>query len=172
MQKNFNNDKGYKDMIDKIYNMQLCEPQRNQYLDAFKTQIHKWGLVMPKVEPLVLDFGIGNFQEFGLIECWIINEFKAGYCGKYMFVFDKQTCPMHSHKEKHETFFVVKGKIQVSTDFGIIILEPGDVLPIATDTKHSFTGIGNTLVLEISKPCDVNDNQFGNPEIIKWFNKL
>jgi D-lyxose ketol-isomerase len=159
-------------MTDKIDKMQLSEPQRGNAIKAFKDQIDKWGLVMPKTELLVLDFGLGRFQEIGLIESWIINEFEAGYCGKYMFVFDKQTCPMHSHRQKHETFFVVKGKIQVTTDSGVKILEQGNVLPLATDVKHSFTGIGNALILEISKPCDINDNQFIDNKIMHWLKKL
>ena len=159
-------------MTVKIDKMQLRGPQRVNALDAFKDQMDKWGLVMPKADPLVLDFGLGKFQEIGLIECWIANEFNAGYCGKYMFVFDKQTCPMHSHKEKHETFFVVKGKIQVTTDSGTRILSQGEVLPLATDVKHSFTGAGNALILELSKPCDVNDNQFVDTKIMQWLQGL
>ena len=159
-------------MTVKIDKMQLRGPQRVNALDAFKDQMDKWGLVMPKADPLVLDFGLGKFQEIGLIECWIANEFNAGYCGKYMFVFDKQTCPMHSHKEKHETFFVVKGKIQVTTDSGTRILSQGEVLPLATDVKHSFTGAGNAFILELSKPCDVNDNQFVDTKIMQWLQGL
>ena len=155
-------------MDSKIDSMQLAEPKRSEALKLFHEQITQWGLSMPGTEPLVMDFGLGQFEKMGLIECWIINEFDAGYCGKYMFVFDKQSCPMHSHHDKHETFFVVKGKVRVTTDTEIKILEPGDVLPVATDMKHSFTGIGNSLMLEISKPCDVNDNNFVDPHIMDW----
>ena len=159
-------------MGSKIDRMQLAEPKRSEALKAFNDQISQWGLSMPKVDPLVMDFGLGRFEQEGLVECWIINELDAGYCGKYMFVFDKQSCPMHSHHDKHETFFVVKGKIQVTTDRGVKILEPGDVLPVDTDMKHSFMGIGNSLVLEISKPCDVNDNNFVDPHIMDWLKAL
>ena len=159
-------------MDEKIDRMQLAEPKRSQVLKAFGEQIGKWDLSMPKVEPLVLDFGLGRFEQMGLIESWIINELEAGYCGKYMFVFDGQNCPMHSHKSKHETFFVVKGKVQVTTDADIQILESGDVLPVATDLKHSFTGIGNALILEISKPCDVNDNTFVDRHIMEWLKNV
>ncbi len=60
---------------------------------------------MPPHEPLVSDFGLGDFYETGLIEYWVANEIQAGYCGKLLFVFGGQTCPMHWHKRKHETFF-------------------------------------------------------------------
>ncbi len=65
---------------------------------------------MPPGEPLVLDFGLGRFDEIGEIEFWVANEETHGYCGKFLFVADGQTCPYHRHDRKHETFFVLKGQ--------------------------------------------------------------
>lgn len=159
-------------MNEKMNEMQLPQPQRRSVLQDFRKQIEAWGLSMPRIEPLVWDFGLNQYDHIGLIEYWICNESEADYCGKFLFVFDNQTCPMHSHEDKHETFFVLKGKIQVSTDQGKKILEQGAVLPIPTQMKHSFTGLGNALVLEISKSCDVEDNQFSDPKIMQWLKSL
>jgi len=41
---------------------------------------------------------------------------EAGYCGKYLFVFDGQTCPLQQHKRRHETFFVVQGRVRMTFD--------------------------------------------------------
>ena len=150
------------DLIDKI---SASEDIRDNALKAFHKQMQAWGLKVPPAEPLVLDFGLGEYENNGLIECWIANEIEAGYCGKYMFLFDGQTCPMHKHKEKHETFFVVKGAIRVVYKGETIELKEGDVLPVETDRYHSFTGIGPALVLEISMPCIVEDNYFENTNI-------
>lgn len=134
-------------------------------LREFKKQLRRWKLVMPPHEPLVLDFGLDNFDSVGLIEYWIANEIEAGYCGKYLFVFDGQTCPMHSHKTKHETFFLVQGKLHVQFNGQRLLMLPGDCLPVPPRTPHSFTGRGPALLLEISKPCLVADNLFENPDI-------
>jgi D-lyxose ketol-isomerase len=140
-------------------------------LAAFRQQIEAWGIVMPPVEPLVLDFGLGQLPQTGLIEYWIANESEAGYCGKYLFVFDGQQCPAHSHRMKHETFFVVRGCLDVTLDGRRLTLHPGQVLPVQPGSVHSFQGAGNTLLLELSMPCEVRDNQFEDPRIMAWLNK-
>ena len=123
---------------------------------------------MPPVEPLVFDFGLGQFDRVGLIEYWIANEVEAGYCGKYLFVFNGQQCPAHSHRVKHETFFVIRGCLNVTLDGRAMTLHPGEVLPISPGQVHSFCGEGNSLLLELSMPCDVCDNYFEDPRIMAW----
>jgi mannose-6-phosphate isomerase-like protein (cupin superfamily) len=93
-----------------------------------RRQLAAWGLRVPRVPPLVLDFGLGRFRETGLIEYWIANEARAGYCGKYLFVFDGQTCPLHRHGVKHETFFIVKGAVQMKTGGRVRVLRAGAAL--------------------------------------------
>ncbi len=114
---------------------------------------------------LVLDFGAGDFANIGLIEYWIANEEQAGYCGKYLFVFDGQTCPSHCHKTKHETFFIVRGKVRMRAGKRGWIMKPGDVFPVPRGSYHSFTGLGPALLIEISTPCVISDNYFKNVAI-------
>jgi mannose-6-phosphate isomerase-like protein (cupin superfamily) len=114
---------------------------------------------------LVLDFGLGDFAKTGLIEYWIANEVEAGYCAKYLFVFDGQTCPMHHHRGKMETFFVVKGTVRMSFDGREFEMSPGEVLPVPQGRPHSFTGAGPALLLEVSTPCLIDDNFFADPAI-------
>jgi mannose-6-phosphate isomerase-like protein (cupin superfamily) len=138
---------------------------RIKALREFKAQLKTWRLVMPPHEPLVLDFGLADFYETGLIEYWIANEIEEGYCGKFLFVFDGQTCPAHHHEKKHETFFLVRGKAQVMFNGSAIDMRPGDSLAVPPGIPHSFTGKGPALLLEISKPCIVEDNYFQNSDI-------
>jgi D-lyxose ketol-isomerase len=42
---------------------------------------------------------------------------------------------------------------------------PGDVLPVEPGRQHSFTGRGPALLLEVSTPCVVDDNDFADPAI-------
>ncbi len=117
----------------------------------------------------MLDFGTGNFWLTGLIESWIVNE--GGYCGKYLFVFDGQQCPMHSHQHKHETFHIIKGRFEVTLDGKFFEMGEGDVLPIPPGHPHGFKGVGDALLLEISTPCVVSDNQFRDPAIAAWLER-
>src|ERR1035437_6385439 len=142
------------DELDKGLAIAMSGPPRAAALAAFHEQIRAWAVALPPVEPLVLDFGLGMFAKTGLIEYWIANEAKAGYCGKYLFVFDGQTCPCHRHASKHETFFIVKGCIHMTCGDRTFEMVEGDVLPVPPGDGHSFTGIGPALLLELSTPCE------------------
>lgn len=95
---------------------QIWGEKREKILTQFKNVIENWGMKLPEVDPQVLDLGLGEFEKTGLIEYWVANEEKEGYCGKFLFVFDGQTCPYHYHEFKHETFFVLKGKVIMNVD--------------------------------------------------------
>lgn len=127
--------------------------------------VSSWGLKLPEVEPLVLDFGLGDFERTGEVEFWIANEKEAGYCGKFLFVFPGQICPEHMHREKLETFFIIKGEVEMKWDGNIRTMSTGDTLRVETGTRHSFTGIEPTLLLEVSKPSIIADNYFTNERI-------
>jgi mannose-6-phosphate isomerase-like protein (cupin superfamily) len=149
----------------KDFPFQASGDVRQQALDRCRRVIQGWGLTMPEVEPLVLDFGLGRFAEVGEIEFWIANEEEAGYCGKFLFVADGQTCPYHEHNHKHETFFVVKGKVRMVVDQSERVLKEGDTLVMAPRKRHSFTGVGPALILEVSMPSRRADNFFADMRI-------
>jgi len=144
---------------------QLTGEARQKALERCFSVIEGWGLTLPDVEPIVLDFGLGRFEETGEIEFWIANEEDAGYCGKFLFVDDGQTCPAHSHAVKHETFFIVKGQVCMIMNDEERILNQGDVLPMPTGNRHKFSGVGPALVLEVSMPSILHDSFFDNKEI-------
>jgi D-lyxose ketol-isomerase len=153
------------DELDKGLAISLTGPAREEALRRCREQIRSWGESLPPAEPLVLDFGLGEFERTGLIEFWIANEARAGYCGKYLFLFDGQSCPHHRHASKHETFFVVRGKVTMHLADGDREMGPGEVLAVETGTEHGFTGCGPALLLEISQPCEIDDNAFRDPRI-------
>jgi len=151
--------------VDKL---QMEEPSRKSALDRAANQIVEWQLVMPDCEPLAMDFGSNDFDSYGLIEYWAANECEAGYCGKFMFIFDGQTCPLHSHANKHETFYIVRGQVKAVVNNKEQLLNPGDVLAIPTGQVHSFSGVGNALILELSMPCLPEDNFFKQSWAKDW----
>ncbi len=125
----------------------------------------EWGLTLPAVGPIVLDFGLGCFAEIGEVEFWVANEEQAGYCGKFLFVDDGQTCPYHRHAVKHETFFVLKGRVRMVVDGRERVLAHGDTLVMPPGVAHSFTGGGPALLLEVSMPSIRHDSFFADPAI-------
>ena len=153
------------DELNEALKLSIPAPQRRVALQAFRRQMRRWGIALPDVPPLALSFGMGDFYEHGLVESWIANERQAGYCGKYLFLFGGQTCAKHFHKRKLETFFIVKGKVRMEYGGKTWVMRPGDVLRVDRSKAHRFTGIGPALILEISKPCLVNDNYFEDPRV-------
>ena len=151
--------------LEKGLDIALKGPDAERAVAAMQRQLATWGLTLPPVEPLVLDFGLGRFDEVGEIEAWIANEVEAGYCGKFLFVCNGQTCPMHYHRQKHETFYVVKGRVHMQYDGIERQMDEGAVLSVEPGRPHSFTGIGPALLLEVSKPCLIEDNYFTDPAI-------
>ena len=146
-------------------NVEVQGAERERALNEVSEQIAQWGLTMPDVQPVVLDFGLGEFPETGETEFWIANEEDSGYCGKFLFLFDGQTCPRHYHDTKHETFFIVKGKVKMVAGEEESIMAEGDTLAMAPGSKHRFTAIGPALVLEVSMPSMLNDNFFDDKDI-------
>lgn len=149
----------------KYDDVELKGDEREAALEMAAEQIAEWGLTMPDVEPLPLHFGLDRFMEIGETEYWIANETESGYCGKFLFVFDGQTCPRHHHAQKHETFFVVKGSIRMTAGDEGRVMREGDLLAMPPGVGHSFTGLGSALVLEISMPSILQDNFFADRRI-------
>ena len=125
-----------------------------------------WGLTPPPVEPLALDFGLGEFDRTGLIEYWLANEAACGYCGKFLVLFDAQRCPCHSHRMKHETFYVVKGQLEMIVDDVPRRMSEGDLLVMPPGRRHTFAAYGGgALILEVSMPSIRQDNFFDDHRI-------
>lgn len=46
-------------------------------------------------------------------EIWLANNEEKNYCGKILFIEKDRSTSMHYHEEKHETFYVLSGKLMV-----------------------------------------------------------
>jgi N-acetylneuraminate synthase len=152
-------------MESKYAKYELAGEVREKAKDGCLLQIASWGLKMPEVKPLLLHFGLNDFYRIGEIEFWIANKLNEGYCGKFLFVFAGQTCPYHYHKIKHETFFIVKGKVGMKVNREYREKRAGDILEMSPGDKHSFTGLGPALLLEVSMPSIGGDNFFEDKSI-------
>ncbi|NQT58622.1 MAG: D-lyxose/D-mannose family sugar isomerase [Bacteroidetes bacterium] len=136
-----------------------------EILEKIHLQMKEWKLTLPDIDPLILDFGLGDFADIGETEFWIANEVQGGYCGKFMFLFEGQTCPKHFHTQKLETFYIKKGCVKMEYEEEEIVMKQGDVLLINLEKYHRFTALETALILEVSSPCIGDDNFFENKRI-------
>lgn len=84
--------------------LELTGEERKKALEDCRKSFEAWELTIPAVTPYPLHFGLYDFYNIGEIEFDINNNVEQGYCGKFIFMLKGQTCPMHYHRVKHETF--------------------------------------------------------------------
>jgi mannose-6-phosphate isomerase-like protein (cupin superfamily) len=152
--------------------LELVGGEKEKALEECRKSFDSWGLTLPDVYACPFHFGLKNFYEIGEIEFDINNNIEEGYCGKFIFIFEAQTCPMHYHRIKHETFYLVKGKVVMEAASDTIVMKQGDIKIMPQNTKHRFTGLENSLILECSKPDIMSDSIFDdkriNDEILRF----
>lgn len=89
-------------------------------------------------------------------ELWIVNNDK--YCGKLIYLNKEARSSVHKHLKKQETFYVLEGWIRLSIEGKDYMLdqfsEPKTVMP---GQLHSFLGITDATIIEISTHHDDND---------------
>jgi len=82
------------------------------------------------------------------VEEWIANNDK--YCGKILHLKSGWVCSYHHHKIKDETFYILEGVVKMKVEGRSEILHSGAVVHIPVGTKHSFAGVMDAKILEIS----------------------
>ncbi|MCW3051823.1 MAG: cupin protein [Chthonomonadales bacterium] len=152
--------------VDWTLNFELQGEARAEALARAAETLAAWNLTMPPGEPLTLHFGLNDFYRIGEIEYWIVNDQENRYCGKFLFLFAEQRCPLHSHKIKDETFFIVRGTVAMEVDGQAMTLREGDVFKMVPGMQHTFAAQdGPALVLEVSLPSIPGDNFFQDTRI-------
>lgn len=102
--------------------------------------------------------------EIGLTEYWIVNI--PQYCGKILVQKAGTTCPAHSHKKKHETFLVWKGRVRMVVDGEPVEMAPGDVLVMEQGRVHEFTALDeDAVIFEFSGQHFEDDSYFVDDEM-------
>ena len=150
-----------------LENYLVEEPERFKAICRIYGITNSWGLNLRNIDGIPVHFGLNRFYEIGETEFVIVNEEDNNYCGKFLFVFKGQTCPAHHHKKKHETFFIVKGKVRMVVNKKERILEQGQILVMERGDTHSFTGLTDALLLEVSNASTRGDSFFDNKQIGK-----
>ncbi len=89
-------------------------------------------------------------------EEWIANNNE--YCGKILNLKKGFRCSIHYHKKKHETFFILKGRVLMEYEGERKIMNSGDVLVVEREKKHRFTGLEDSEIIEFSTHHEDDDS--------------
>ncbi len=57
-------------------------------------------------------------------------------------------CSLHSHKNKINLFYVLKGKVKIETEYGQIVLKKGQSFKVAPPLKHRFIALERSEMIE------------------------
>lgn len=93
-------------------------------------------------------------------EVWIVNR---DYCGKKLILNKGFRCSMHHHKNKDETFYVIKGKVLIEIGMKKYVMLPGDSMLIKPGQKHRFTGLEDSEIIEFSTHHEDSDSYRDEP---------
>ena len=89
-------------------------------------------------------------------EKWIVNN--DLYCGKILSLKKMFRCSLHYHKNKTETFYVLKGQVLLEVDDNAYMLSPGSAVDIYPNQKHRFTGLKDSQIIEFSTHHEDSDS--------------
>jgi len=149
-----------------VIDFELQGAERDDALARADMVFADWGLTMPTEQVLTPHFGLHDFYRIGEIEYWIVNDRVNQYCGKFLFMFDQQRCPLHHHNMKDETFFIIKGTVSMQADDSVFLMQQGDTFKMRPGVDHTFAAVdGPALVLEVSLPSIEYDNMFADERI-------
>lgn len=124
------------------------------------------GIVLdPNTAIEVADFGLGRWEREGLGIVIRVNE--PEYCSKYLTLEAGQACPLHYHKLKKETFFVLSGEVKLWVDGQTIMLIPGESYTLNPGALHMFDSLGGAVVEEVSTHDENGDSYFKDPAIVR-----
>ncbi len=131
-----------------------------------RRQLESTGLtVADSLEIEIADFGLGRFAQEGLGIVVRVNE--PEYCSKWLTLWPGQECPVHYHKLKKETFFVLRGEVGLIADGELVTLKTGDRYTLRPGVRHSFGSPDGAVIEEVSTHDENSDSYFDDPKVVR-----
>jgi mannose-6-phosphate isomerase-like protein (cupin superfamily) len=89
-------------------------------------------------------------------EKWIVNN--ELYCYKKLYLYAGYRCSFHMHKIKDETFIIESGLVGMEYGDEYKKMFKGDQVRIKPNVYHRFTGITDSVIIEISTTHSDDDS--------------
>jgi len=109
--------------------------------------------------------GIKNFRKTG---CFLFNVINKVYAKKIIAMLPNQSHPLHFHKKKDESFFILHGSLTLKLNKKIHKLSEGQIVHIKKNSWHEFkAGNKGCIFDEISTTSYKNDSFYKDKNIKK-----
>jgi mannose-6-phosphate isomerase-like protein (cupin superfamily) len=89
-------------------------------------------------------------------EEWIVNT--PAYCGKFLYLKKGKRCSLHYHKNKDETFYILRGEVLMEVDGKEKVMDGGEIQHITPLMKHRFSGLEYSVIIEFSTHHEESDS--------------
>jgi sialic acid synthase SpsE/mannose-6-phosphate isomerase-like protein (cupin superfamily) len=123
------------------------------------------GAVLPRPAKLVLSHhkGLANFERVGCGQVECVNGDQ--YAKKLIVLLPGQRHPVHTHRQKTETFNVLLGVLKLVKDGGhfINVLTVGQSMTVPAGQDHTFSSSAGCVFEEISTRYDPADSFYEEP---------
>jgi len=74
------------------------------------------------------------------------------YAGKVLEVMAGHLLSLQKHRVKHETLYLLTGRIRLTLDTQVLDWQPGQAVSIPPGTVHRMEAIDDSVLLEVSTP--------------------
>jgi sialic acid synthase SpsE/quercetin dioxygenase-like cupin family protein len=113
-------------------------------------------------------YGLEKFQEWGAV---IINCINREYCKKLIILLPEQKHPVHFHRKKEETFYMLYGDMHVNLNGRERVCKAGDMTVVERGAKHSFSSEHGAIFEEISTTHYKNDSYYEDESVLNNKNR-
>jgi len=81
----------------------------------------------------------------------------AEYCAKFLLIKQGGHSSLHYHEKKHEHFIILTGDVLLEKSGRQLLLRKYDIVEVLPYERHRFTGVSNSIILEVSTHHDEAD---------------
>lgn len=144
--------------------------QVNKIVDELKAMLKKSGVTLPRYVDLEISHhhGLDRFNEWGAVLIKVINR---AYSKILVVMFPGQSYPRHHHVQKDETYHLLHGDIEVTTEAETVELRSGDVYSVDRGSWHSFKTKNGAIIEEVATTYLQGDSIYEDGAINKNTNR-
>lgn len=126
----------------------------------------KSNIILPRNAIVNIYHHLG-INELSKVGATFMNTVNMDYSLSFVSMIPRQMYPMHYHRIKRESFYVLYGDLIVNLDDEEYVLKEGDMLNIERGQYHSFKTFGGVVFEEISTEYVPNDSIYSLIDIQK-----
>jgi len=121
----------------------------NQIRYRLKAVLQEGRIVLPpRVEvEISTHYGIERFDQWGAVLVKVLNR---AYSKMLIVMFPGQSYPRHFHRQKEESFHLLRGDLNVEVEGVRRDMKAGELLSVLPGVRHSFQTRGGAIIEEIA----------------------